>query len=95
MNLTASSFTSKEGANLAKHARFNFELSSLSFQRLVLKIATRQVKQMCSGWHGLELGDGVDNLERLVPLQVLEGALSLFSGHSLHTDSVALALEDF
>ena len=50
---------------------------------------------MCSGWYGLELGDGVDNLERLVPLQVLEGALSLFSGHSLHTDSVALALEDF
>ena len=50
---------------------------------------------MSGRWHRLELRYGIDNLERFVPLQVLENSLRLFSSDSLHADCVALALEDF
>ena len=49
---------------------------------------------MRSGWHRLELGHGVDNLERFVPFQVLKDGLRLVCRGSLDADRVSLALED-
>ena len=49
---------------------------------------------MRSGRHRLELGHGVDNLERFVPFQVLKDCLRLVCRGSLDADRVSLALQD-
>ena len=49
---------------------------------------------MRSGRHRLELGHGVDNLERFVPFQVLKDGLRLVCRGSLDADRVSLALQD-
>mmetsp|Transcript_9233 Transcript_9233/g.11224 ORF Transcript_9233/g.11224 Transcript_9233/m.11224 type:complete len:235 (+) Transcript_9233:205-909(+) len=44
--------------------------------------------------HRLELRDGVSNLERLIPLQIIKDLLGLLRSDRLEADRVALALED-